>query len=269
MDFRHPHLGLLIMERLSANMLGWQESKERLLVCFTCTKIPGLCSPIRLLELHIFSLLKHMLPQSQIVEICLFLSVPKCCSLHTNPWNPICFCSLQRKQPTALRVFLNLFLHFVSLWLQTWSFFNRLAKKLVDTTLCALRKQVHFLMVYNSYFFAVQLCISPKLFSLKCPFSHMKNVCVGVGLLPLLCVLPGSKRIYTDKYVEPTSVENESGLLGHVLWYPKVMLLHCLFHMKLKSTPMWMSALEQWCDLTFAWTAEESRGSGKQCGYKR
>lgn len=44
-----------------------------------------------------------------------------------------------------------------------------------------------------------------------------KNMCVGLGLLPLLHVLPGSKRIYTDKYVEPTSVENESGLLGHVL----------------------------------------------------
>lgn len=42
-------------------------------------------------------------------------------------------------------------------------------------------------------------------------------MCVGLGLLPLLHVLPGSKRIYTDKYVEPTSVEDESGLLGHVL----------------------------------------------------
>lgn len=66
----------------------------------------------------------------------------------------------------------------------------------------------------------------------------MKNACDGLGLLPLH-VLPGSKRIYIDNYVEPTSVENESGLLGHVLWYPKVTLLHCLFHMKLKSAPMW------------------------------
>lgn len=66
-----------------------------------------------------------------------------------------------------------------------------------------------------------------------------KNVSVGVGLLPMLHALPGSKRIYTDKYVEPTSVENESGLLEHVLWYPKVTLLHCLFHMKLKSALMW------------------------------
>lgn len=44
----------------------------------------------------------------------------------------------------------------------------------------------------------------------------MKNACDGLGLLPLH-VLPGSKRIYIDNYVEPTSVENESGLLGHVL----------------------------------------------------
>lgn len=72
-------------------------------------------------------------------------------------------------------------------------------------------------MVCNPYFFAVQMGISPKLFSLKCPFSRRKNVCVGVGLLPLLRVLPGSERIYTDIYVEPTSVEKESGLLGHGL----------------------------------------------------
>lgn len=63
----------------------------------------------------------------------------------------------------------------------------------------------------------MQLHISHKLFSLKCPFSHIKIACVGLGLLPLLHVLPGSKRIYIDKYVEPTSVENESGLLGHAL----------------------------------------------------
>lgn len=44
-----------------------------------------------------------------------------------------------------------------------------------------------------------------------------EKVCVGLGLLPVLHVLLGSKRIYTDKYVEPTSVENESGLLGHAL----------------------------------------------------
>lgn len=141
----------------------------------------------------------------------------------------------QRKQPTPSWFFKNLYLPSVSLWLQTWSSFNRLARKIEDTTW----EISQFLVVYSPYFFAVQLCISHKLFSLKCPFSHMKNVAVGVGLLPLLHVLPGSKRIYTDKYVEPTSVENESGLLGHVLWYPKVTLLHCLFHMKLKSALMW------------------------------
>lgn len=166
--------------------------------------------------------------------------MPKCCSLHTNPWNCVCFC-WQRNQPMALLFwfFFNLYLHFISLRLQTWGSFNRLARKIVDTILCAVGKQVNFLVVYNPYFFAVQLCISHKLFSLKCLFSHMKNVCVGLGLFPLLLVLQGSKRIYTDKYIEPTSVENESGLLGHVLWYPKVTLLHCLFHMKLKSALMW------------------------------
>lgn len=184
-----------------------------------------------------------MLPQSQIVEICLFLSVPECCSLHTNPWNLICFCWLQTEETAncfyCFGFLKNLYLHFVSLWFLLKELQVCITRKLVDTTLCALRKEVNFLMVCNPYFFAVQMCISPKLFSLKCPFSHRKNVCVGVGLLPLLRVLPGSERIYTDIYVEPTSAEKESGLLGHGLWYPEVVLLHCLSHMKLQSAPMW------------------------------
>lgn len=65
-------------------------------------------------------------------------------------------------------------------------------------------------------------------------------MCVLVLICFLCCMCCRALRGFTlTNMFEPTSVENESGLLGHVLWYPKVTLLHCLFHMKLKSAPMW------------------------------
>lgn len=49
MDFRHPRLGILIMERLSAGIPGWQGSKERLLLYFVHREVPRLQPPVRLL----------------------------------------------------------------------------------------------------------------------------------------------------------------------------------------------------------------------------
>lgn len=49
---------------------------------------------------------------------------------------------------------------------------------------------------------------SPGAVFFKMLLSHGKCVCAGLDFLPLLNVLLSSKKIYVDKYVASTSVEN-------------------------------------------------------------
>lgn len=111
MDFRHPHLALLIMESLSAGILGCQERRERLLVCFMYRRVPGLCQGT---EVPTFfpSFLKHASLQilfESMVKTGLLTLVPKYCSLHLETWN-ICSCWLQIITDNGSLCFLFVFL---------------------------------------------------------------------------------------------------------------------------------------------------------------